>query len=180
MWGHPSIICIETLYGQPTWLLWMEMAQANLSGSCCRLRWVPPPDLNTQRSSFNTSVTPHRKRTRGSPVGIEEEGGKKESMNQLFLKWAVLHCNLTNVFKMFFSLTKKSVNTLFNLEWPNQRAKQNFSSAPVFLHLRFYPTSCSILVLEASVSLRPLNFFNRGVEDFETEIIFLHTNSQWS
>lgn len=51
-----------------TWLLWMEMAQASLSGSCCRLRWIPPPDLNTQRSVFRTSVTPHRKRTRGSPV----------------------------------------------------------------------------------------------------------------
>lgn len=55
-----------------TWLLWMEMAQASLSGSCCRLRWTPPPDLNTQRSGFSTSVTPHRKRTRGSPEGRRE------------------------------------------------------------------------------------------------------------
>lgn len=56
----------------PTWLLWMEMAQASLSGSCCRLKWIPPPDLNTQRSGFSTSVMPYRKRTRGSP----EEAGK--------------------------------------------------------------------------------------------------------
>lgn len=63
----------RTLGGGPsdgavlTWLLWMEMAQASLSGSCCRLRWIPPPDLNTQRSGFSTCVTPHRKRTCGSP-----------------------------------------------------------------------------------------------------------------
>lgn len=56
-----------------TWLLWMEMAQASLRGSCWRLRWIPPPDLNTQRSGFSTSVTPHRKRTRGCP-GVGEQG----------------------------------------------------------------------------------------------------------
>lgn len=61
-----------------TWLLWMEMAQASLSGSCCRLRWIPPPDLNTQRSCFSTSVTPHRKRTRGSP---EDAGSESENID---------------------------------------------------------------------------------------------------
>lgn len=55
-----------------TWLLWMEMAQASLRGSCWRLRWIPPPDLNTQRSGFSTSVTPHRKRTRGCP-GVDKQ-----------------------------------------------------------------------------------------------------------
>lgn len=57
-----------------TWLLWMEMAQASLRGSCWRLRWIPPPDLKTQRSGFSTSVTPHRKRTRGCPGGLEAAG----------------------------------------------------------------------------------------------------------
>lgn len=62
-----STLCGATVKPVLTWLLWMEMAQASLSGSCCRLRWIPPPDLNTQRSGFSTSVIPHRKRTRGSP-----------------------------------------------------------------------------------------------------------------
>lgn len=59
-----------------TWLLWMEMAQASLRGSCWRLRWIPPPDLNTQRSGFSTSVTPHRKRTRGCP-GVGKQRKKE-------------------------------------------------------------------------------------------------------
>lgn len=66
-----------------TWLLWMEMAQASLSGSCCRLRWIPPPDLNTQRSGFSTSVTPHRKRTRGSP---EDAGSESENIYALMAR----------------------------------------------------------------------------------------------
>lgn len=69
----PCPLCCRAPGGGPaggallTWLLWMEMAQASLSGSCCRLRWVPPADLNTQRSGFSACVTPHRKRTCGSP-----------------------------------------------------------------------------------------------------------------
>lgn len=69
-----------------TWLLWMEMAQASLSGSCCRLRWIPPEDLNTQRSSFTTSVTPHIKRTRGSP-------GENIEENDSSLCWKQICCN---------------------------------------------------------------------------------------
>lgn len=68
-----SITCTQTvgrIFRELTWLLWMEMAQASLRGSCWRLRWTPPPDLNTQRSGFSTSVVPHRKCTRGSP-GVE-------------------------------------------------------------------------------------------------------------
>jgi len=70
-------IGFERVVAKPvlTWLLWMEMAQASLSGSCCRLRWIPPQDLNTQRSAFSTSVTPQRKRTRGSPEETGNESG---------------------------------------------------------------------------------------------------------
>lgn len=71
--------CGATVKPVLTWLLWMEMAQASLSGSCCRLRWIPPADLNTQRSGFSTSVVPHRKRTRGSP-------GEKKGMSKCWLK----------------------------------------------------------------------------------------------
>lgn len=53
----------------PTWLLWMEMAQASFNGSCCRLRYTPPTALNVQRSRFITSTAPHRKRTLGRPDG---------------------------------------------------------------------------------------------------------------
>lgn len=52
-----------------TWLLWIEMAQASLSGSCCRLRYSPPDALKIQRSLFITSTAPQRNRTRGRPVG---------------------------------------------------------------------------------------------------------------
>lgn len=73
-----SITCTQTvgrIFCELTWLLWMEMAQASLRGSCWRLRWTPPPDLNTQRSGFSTSVAPHRKCTRGSPGGgVGEQG----------------------------------------------------------------------------------------------------------
>lgn len=51
-----------------TWLLWIEMAQASLSGSCCRLRYNPPDALKIQRSLFITSTAPQRNRTRGRPV----------------------------------------------------------------------------------------------------------------
>lgn len=52
-----------------TWLLWIEMAHASLSGSCCRLRYSPPDALKIQRSLFITSTAPQRNRTRGRPVG---------------------------------------------------------------------------------------------------------------
>lgn len=65
--------CVSVTEAALTWLLWMEMAQASLSGSCFRLRMIPLPVLNTQRSGFSTSVTPHRKRTRGSPEETRNE-----------------------------------------------------------------------------------------------------------
>lgn len=52
-----------------TWLLWMDIAQASWRGSCRRLRSWPPVACTVQRSAWMTSVTPHRKRTRGSPEG---------------------------------------------------------------------------------------------------------------
>lgn len=85
-----------------TWLLWMEMAQASLSGSCCRLMWIPPPDLNTQRSGFSTSVTPHRKRTRGSPeaTGDESVHGWTEIYHHHY--WKDIICGILKKYDILF------------------------------------------------------------------------------